>query len=80
MGGINIKNVREMTVTELANLPVEVLLSLSDDDMQYVSDTLKNSMSEDEWMAAVRSMDTGIYDEQGNLIGDKCMEEDDYEW
>lgn len=74
------KNVREMAVTELANLPVEVLLSLSDDDMQYVSNTLKNSMSEDEWMDAVKRLDTGIYDEQGNLIGDKCMEEDEYEW
>lgn len=73
-------DLKGMPVDALAKLPREVLLSLSDDDMKYVSDTLKNSMSEDEWMTAVRSMDTGIYDEQGDLIGDKCEEDDAYEW
>ena len=28
---------------------------------------------------ALKRMDTGIYDEAGNLIGDKCWEEDIYE-
>lgn len=73
-------DLKKMSVDALAKLPREVLLSLSDDDMQYVSDTLKNSMSEDEWMAAIKQLDTGIYDEQGNLIGDKCEEDDAYEW
>lgn len=73
-------DLKSMSVDALAKLPREVLLSLSDEDMKYVSDTLKNSMPEDEWMTAVRSMDTGIYDEQGDLIGDKCEEDDAYEW
>lgn len=30
-------------------------------------------------LARWKEMDTGIYDEQGNLIGDKCWEEDAYE-
>ena len=28
---------------------------------------------------ALKRMDTGIYDEAGNLIGDKCLNEDAYE-
>ncbi len=28
---------------------------------------------------ALKRMDTGIYDEAGNLIGDKCLNEDMYE-
>lgn len=28
---------------------------------------------------ALKRIDTGIYDEAGNLIGDKCWEEDAYE-
>ena len=28
---------------------------------------------------AWKMMDTGIYDIQGNLIGDKCLDEDDYQ-
>lgn len=72
-------DLKSMSVDDLANLPREVLLSLPDDNTQYVSDTLKNSMTENEWMTAVRSMDTGIYDEQGNLIGDKFDEDDAYE-
>lgn len=73
-------DLKGMSVDALAKLPREVLLSLSDDDMKYVSDTLKNSMSEAEWMAAVKRLDTGIYDEQGNLIGDRFDEDDAYEW
>lgn len=30
-------------------------------------------------MARWKEMDTGIYDENGKLIGDKCWEEDAYE-
>lgn len=36
-------------------------------------------LTDEEKEAALKRMDTGIYDADGNLIGDKCWEEDAYE-
>ena len=74
------KDVRKMSLEELKKLSPEDLLSLSESDKLYVSDRFKKSMTEKAWFDAAKKLDTGIYDADGNLIGDKYEEEDDYEW
>lgn len=74
------KNVREMTLDEISSLTVNDIIKMTDEEKQYINSKVRSSFTDEEWMAAIKRLDTGIYDEQGNLIGDKCMEEDDYEW
>lgn len=74
------KNVREMSLSELGNISPIDLVKLSSEDAGYVADRIRESMTDDELFQRAKKLDTGIYDEQGNLIGDKCMEEDDYDW
>lgn len=74
------KNVREMSLSELKNISPIDLVKLSSEDAGYVANKILESMSDEEIQQRSKMLDTGIYDEQGNLIGDKCMEEDDYEW
>lgn len=74
------KNVREMSLSELENISPIDLVKLSSEDAGYVANKILESMSDEEIQQRSKMLDTGIYDEQGNLIGDKCMEEDDYEW
>ena len=59
----------KLTAKDLENMPIEQLR------------TLYNSMrlpTAEEKEIAWECMDTGIYDDKGNLIGDKCEEEDRY--
>ena len=74
------KNVREMSLSEVENISPIDLVKLSSEDAGYVATRIRESMTDDELFQRAKKLDTGIYDEQGNLIGDKCMEEDDYEW
>ena len=53
---------------------------MTDEEKQYINNKVRSSFTDEEWMAAVKRLDTGIYDENGNLIGDKFDEEDNYEW
>lgn len=74
------KNVREMSLAELEGISPVDLVKLSSEDAGYVTAKIMESMTEEEIFQRAKKLDTGIYDEQGNLIGDKCMDEDDYEW
>lgn len=74
------KNVREMSLLELKNMSPLDLVKLSSEDAGYVANKILESMSDEEIQQRSKKLDTGIYDEQGSLIGDKCMEEDEYEW
>ena len=74
------KNVREMSLSELEDISPVDLVKLSSEDAGYVAARIRESMTDDELFQRAKKLDTGIYDEQGNLIGDKCMDEDDYEW
>lgn len=80
MGGLNMKNVMDMTLNDIQCLTVDDIIKMTDEEKQYINNKVRSSFTDEEWMAAIKRLDTGIYDEQGNLIGDKCMEEDDYEW
>ena len=68
-----------MSLEELKSTDIAELSKLPDDDIDYVINRLKSSMTEEERWEAIGKLDTGIYDSDGNLIGDKCKEEDDYE-
>lgn len=46
----------------------------------YTMTINQNNLSREEKNKALKKMDTGIYDENGKLIGDKLEEEDKYEW
>lgn len=73
------KNVREMTLEEISSLTVDDVIKMTDEEKQYINNKVRSSFTDEEWMAAVKRLDTGIYDENGNLIGDKFDEEDNYE-
>lgn len=36
------------------------------------------SPTQEQKESAWKKMDTGIYDEEGNIIGDRCSKEDEY--
>lgn len=58
-----------MTGETLAKMPVA--------DIEKLFRQMK-SPTQEQKESAWKRMDTGIYDEQGNIIGDKCSKEDEY--
>lgn len=56
----------------------DTLRSLSAEEIRELTSRIPK-IPRDVRMARWKEMDTGIYDEHGNLIGDKCWEEDAYE-
>lgn len=69
-----------MTLDEISSLTVDDVIKMTDEEKQYINNKVRSSFTDEEWMVAVKRLDTGIYDENGNLIGDKFDEEDAYEW
>lgn len=73
-------DLKGMSVDDLSNIDIAEHKELTDDMLKYMTSRFLGSLTDEEIESALPSMDTGIYDEQGNLIGDKCEEEDAYEW
>lgn len=48
--------------------------------LQYATSRFLGGLTDEEIESALPSMDTGIYNADGDLIGDRCDEEDAYEW
>ena len=74
------KNVMDMTLDEISNLTVNDIIKMTDEEKQYINSKVRSSFTDEEWMTAIKRLDTGIYDEQGNLIGDRFDEDDAYDW
>lgn len=74
------KNVMDMTLDEISSLTVNDIIKMTDEEKQYINSKVRSSFTDEEWMTAIKRLDTGIYDEQGNLIGDKFDEDDAYDW
>ena len=74
------KNVMNMTLEEISSLTVDDVIKMTDEEKQYINSKVRSSFTDEEWMTAIKRLDTGIYDEQGNLIGDRFDEDDAYEW
>lgn len=74
------KNVMDMTLDDIQCLTVDDIIKMTDEEKQYINNKVRSSFTDKEWMTAIKRLDTGIYDENGNLIGDKFDEEDAYEW
>lgn len=74
---IDLKNI---SVDELSNIDIAEHKELADDMLKYMTSRFLGSLTDEEIESALVNMDTGIYDEQGNLIGDKCEKDDAYEW
>lgn len=74
------EDLKKMSVDALSNINISEHKELTDDMLKYMTSRFLGSLTDEEIERALPSMDTGIYDEQGNLIGDKCEEEDAYEW
>lgn len=73
-------DLKSMSVDDLSNIDIAEHKELTDDMLEYMTSRFLGSLADEEIERAIPSMDTGIYDEQGNLIGDKYEEDDDYEW
>lgn len=54
----------------------KLLASMSIEELENLYKNMSRPTKEQK--AALKKMDTGIYDSQGNLIGDKYWEEDIY--
>lgn len=80
MGGLNMKNVMDMTLDDIRCLTVDDIIKMTDEEKQYINNKVRSSFTDKEWMTAIKRLDTGIYDEQGNLIGDRFDEDDAYDW
>ena len=77
---LDLDDLKKMSVDALSNIDIAEHKELTDDMLEYMASSFIGSLTDEEIERALPIMDTGIYDEQGNLIGDKCMDEDDYEW
>jgi len=62
----------------MQDISADVLNSMTDEELYKLYSSLP-VISEEKKSLAWSKMDTGIYDSKGNLIGDKCEEEDAYE-
>ncbi len=56
----------------------DLLSNMSIAELEQLYSTFPNPTTEQK-ERALKLMDSGIYDKQGNLIGDKFLEEDAYE-
>lgn len=73
-------DLKSMSIDDLSNIDTADHKELTDDMLEYMTSRFLGSLTDEEIERALPSMDTGIYDASGNLIGDKCEEDDDYEW
>lgn len=73
-------DLKSMSVDDLSNIDIAEHKELTDDMLKYMTSRFLGSLTDEEIESALVNMDTGIYDESGNLIGDKCEEDDAYEW
>lgn len=62
----------------MKTLSAEALSKMSFSEIEQLYNQMQIPTQEQK-QRAWKVMDTGIYDAQGNLIGDKCLEEDSYE-
>lgn len=69
------KRICDMTERELADLNIEKLNS--SEKLEYISRVNKLIPSDKEFKLS-KQLDTMIYDEHGNIIGDNCEIEDEY--
>lgn len=69
------KLLESRTVFDIDN---NTLRSLTAEELRELTSRIPE-IPRDIKMARLKEMDTGIYDEHGKLIGDKCWEEDAYE-
>ncbi|HHX12216.1 MAG TPA: hypothetical protein GX731_05285 [Clostridiales bacterium] len=71
---MNILNMKpEEMVKQLSGITEEELIKI------YMITMGQASLSNEDRNKALNRMDTGIYDENGRLIGDKMEKEDEYE-
>lgn len=69
------KRICEMTERELADLDIEKLNY--DEKLEYIS-RVSELIPTDKEFELAKQLDTMIYDEHGNIIGDNCEIEDEY--
>ena len=69
------KRICEMTERELADLDIEKLKY--DEKLEYIS-IVSELIPTDKEFELAKQLDTMIYDEHGNIIGDNCEIEDEY--
>lgn len=69
------KRICDMTERELADLNIEKLNS--SEKLEYISRVNKLIPADKEFKLS-KQLDTMIYDEHGNIIGDNCEIEDEY--
>ena len=77
---LTLTDLKNMSVNDLSNIDIADHKELTDDMLEYMTSRFLGSLTDEEIERALPSMDTGIYDASGNLIGDKCEEDDNYEW
>lgn len=61
----------------MRTLSGEILSNMSLSELEELFNNMKTPTQEQK-EKAWKKMDTGIYDDNGNLIGDRCLEEDSY--
>ena len=61
----------------MRTLSGEILSNMSLSELEELFNNMKTPTQEQK-EKAWKKMDTGIYDDSGNLIGDRCLEEDSY--
>ena len=61
----------------MMNVTGELLSKMSMEDLDKLFQQMKHPTQEQK-ESAWKKIDTGIYDGQGNIIGDRCSEEDAY--
>lgn len=59
------------------NMTGETLSKMSMKDIEILFNQMR-SPTQEQKESAWKKMDTGIYDEEGNIIGDRCSKEDEY--
>lgn len=69
------KRICEMTERELADLDIEKFNY--DEKLEYIS-RVSELIPTDKEFELAKQLDTMIYDEHGNIIGDNCEIEDEY--
>lgn len=77
---LTLTDLKNMSVNDLSSIDIAEHKELTDDMLKYMTSRFLGSLTDEDIERALPSMDTGIYDEQGDLIGDKCEEDDAYEW
>lgn len=77
---LTLTDLKNMSVNDLSSIDIAEHKELTDDMLEYMTSRFLGSLTDEEIKIALPSMDTGIYDESGNLIGDRCEEDDAYEW